>query len=231
MVFSLSAQQEVARKAIFGPEQRENSNRLFHRLIKHTASVAKDSGIDLVWIDEHQQQGDSFGERYANAFQKLFDQGYDQVISIGNDCPELTADILRKAQDILASDTLVLGPVVDGGVYLVGLSKEAFAFDEFRSLPWNSAQLFDSLKRYGQSHRSLRLHCLELLADIDDYLSLLLYLSLFSTSSFTRFLLCLLTEPGVAYALHSQVATSAASMGVTNPLRAPPLPSSFAFLK
>src|SRR3954463_8606445 len=43
----------------------------------------------------HAQRGQSFGERLSNAFDELAQRGYDQIVIIGRDCPELGAvDIL-----------------------------------------------------------------------------------------------------------------------------------------
>ena len=219
MVFSLSARQEAIRKRVFGVEQGKNNSRLFSQLIRHTEAVAKDSGIDLVWIDESKQQGQSFGERYANAFQGLFEQGYDRVISIGSDCPDLSVGILKQALNSLADNQLVLGPVLDGGVYLIGIGKAAFSYDRFRALPWNSSQLLGGLRHYAGQR--LQVICLKILADIDDYQSVLTYLNSFSGTFFSRLLICLLL-PDVGYQPEAHLVMASQAIAADHRLRAPP---------
>ena len=48
------------------------------------------------------------------------DQGYDQVVLLDGDSPTLPADYLRSAFELLTDDTVVLGPTLDGGYYLIG---------------------------------------------------------------------------------------------------------------
>ncbi len=50
----------------------------------------------------------------------LTQAGYRQVILVDGDSPTLPADYLRLAFDQLTHDTVVLGPTLDGGYYLIG---------------------------------------------------------------------------------------------------------------
>lgn len=47
-------------------------------------------------------------------------QGYAQVVLLDGDSPTLPADYLRTAFDRLGPETVVLGPTLDGGYYLIG---------------------------------------------------------------------------------------------------------------
>ncbi|MBU2591311.1 MAG: DUF2064 domain-containing protein, partial [Nitrospinae bacterium] len=47
------------------------------------------------------QKGRDLGEKMFNAFRKLLDKGYDRVIIVGSDIPELTAKIIEKATLLL----------------------------------------------------------------------------------------------------------------------------------
>ena len=51
-----------------------------------------------------------------------FDMGYEKLILIGTDIPELRAESVETAFDRLDGDDVVLGPTADGGYYLVGMS-------------------------------------------------------------------------------------------------------------
>lgn len=166
LVFSLSAKKEADRKALFGSGKRATTHDFFKALIKQTADVALNSGVDVVWVDEKKQRGDSFGERYANAFQELFDRGYENVVSIGNDCPELTADILKTAVRQLQQQKIVLGPSTDGGAYLIGIQRRFFNAEAFCTLPWLQETLSDELISLAFQHNE-RVFLLQQLSDID----------------------------------------------------------------
>ncbi len=167
MVFSLSARKETSRKMLFGQGQNSVAQHFFDLLIKQTTDISFSSGIDVIWVDEKKQRGSSFGERYANAFTDAFNQGYEKVISIGNDCPDLTLAILYTAINQLNTKKLILGPATDGGIYLVGLHRDGFNPEEFKELPWLTDSLFNKLV-LNASIKGLDYYCLNTLSDIDD---------------------------------------------------------------
>lgn len=116
--------------------------------IRKSLKTAQKSGYPVYWIDSNQQQGDTFGERLANAYQWLFDKGYQKVIAIGNDCLTLTVEDVYQAATSLESNKSVLGPSKDGGVYLLGLCKEQFSKQTFAELPWTTCTLLAALKSH-----------------------------------------------------------------------------------
>lgn len=166
MIFSLTAFQEAKRKQVFGAHQQEDSAQFFQILIDDTNEIAKKSGLDVVWIDEKKQKGKDFASRYTHAFQDLFDQGYEQVISIGNDCPNLQLTHLNNAVQKLQQNNLVLGPAHDGGVYLLGISKKAFDRATFCKFSWQKATLYQEIKNWANK-AELPTFSFELLNDLD----------------------------------------------------------------
>jgi hypothetical protein len=68
----------------------------------------------------HQTRGD-LGERMAGAFDKSFRGGNQATVIIGSDCPKLTSDLMSEAFACLRHHSVVLGPALDGGYYLIGL--------------------------------------------------------------------------------------------------------------
>ena len=68
----------------------------------------------------HAQTGATFAERLENATATLAALGYDEIVMIGRDCPELCAHDIRTAFAQLAHKRLVLGPDHRGGCYLIG---------------------------------------------------------------------------------------------------------------
>nr|WP_256534170.1 DUF2064 domain-containing protein [Lewinella sp. JB7] len=95
--------------------------------------------------DESRQRGRSFGERLANAAAEVFARGIDQLIIVGNDCPTLRADDLRRAAGLLSRGDGVLGADRRGGAWLIGLHRRQFDPDRFAGLPWQSRNLRDEL--------------------------------------------------------------------------------------
>ncbi len=188
LIFSLSARREAERKRLFGGGNKEGASEFFDILIGHTKKLAAASGADAFFIDEGKQRGRTFGERYANAFQQIFDKGYSKVVSIGNDAPDLNAETLRKAIAEIQKNDLVVGPSTDGGVYLLGLNRSLFNTDEFLNLPWLQDSLCDALVKsvYWQQGGSFSL---DFLSDIDDTASLLQFVQRTSDRFLVDFIL------------------------------------------
>jgi rSAM/selenodomain-associated transferase 1 len=78
-------------------------------------------GRDLDYVI--QSEGD-LGDRMRLAFQKGFRQGWEGVVLIGSDLPDLTPAIIRESFERLINHDLVLGPARDGGYYLIGLKAD-----------------------------------------------------------------------------------------------------------
>lgn len=99
------------------------------------------------------QHGDSLGERMERAFQEAFYAGASKVVIIGSDCPELDSDILDTAFTTLDYADVVLGPVPDGGYYLLGM--KTFLPSLFRDIEWSTSSVLektlDRAKAAGQS--------------------------------------------------------------------------------
>ena len=76
------------------------------------------------------QDGDKFDQRLNNAFSKAFDAGYQNCVTIGGDIPTLRNAHLKSAFEVLQNPkyfgkkVMVIGPGIDGGVYLIGLRKD-----------------------------------------------------------------------------------------------------------
>lgn len=110
-------------------------------LIRKTQQVARNSGISWFTIFSDRQVGNNFGERLANALESVLAQGFERVIVIGNDCPDLNPAHLRRAEKLLQSQDWVLGPDRRGGLYLIGVHAAAYDRERFMELPWQHADL------------------------------------------------------------------------------------------
>ena len=99
-----------------------------------------------------------------NAFELAFDKNAENVIIIGSDCPELTHEIILEAFEALKKFDVVIGPAVDGGYYLLGVSSyRPFLFD---NKEWSTPTVFESTKADIEKHQ-LSLYELPVLSDID----------------------------------------------------------------
>lgn len=81
------------------------------------------------------------GERMYRAARHCFDLGAGRVVIVGTDVPSLPPRRIDRAFDLLAENEIVLGPSVDGGYYLVGLSTPIREI--FRDIAWSTEHVFD----------------------------------------------------------------------------------------
>lgn len=95
------------------------------------------SGVTLPPDVETSEQGTGdLGERMARAARRALARN-EAVLLIGTDCPELTAERLRRAAVELAHHDAVMYPAQDGGYPLLGLRRfDASLFDD---IPWSTA--------------------------------------------------------------------------------------------
>ena len=84
------------------------------------------------------QTGDDLGERMKNAFKKCFSDGFETVLLIGSDCPDLPAEIIDEGFASLKGSDVVIGPSLDGGYYLLGFKADTFLPDAFTGISWGT---------------------------------------------------------------------------------------------
>lgn len=144
LLFLRSEQDEARCKPLAGSPKA--SAALFRRFNRYAIQQARRTGLPLFVIQGDQQVGANFGERLANAYHSVFELGYERVIAIGNDCPELNTGLLLQAAGALEQHGLVLGPTQDGGAYLIGLRRSAFDRAAFANLPWQTDTVYEALE-------------------------------------------------------------------------------------
>ena len=155
LLFSLPAALDAACKRLTG--QRTGRNETFwgtlHQL---TTAKIKAAGLPCVSSDNvvpTPNYSASFGEQLQTAVSATLAQGYECVIVIGNDCPDLRVSDLRVAADALAAGQLPVGYDRRGGVFLLGfdrrfLSTESSSSQSFTTLPWQTDRLGAALTDY-----------------------------------------------------------------------------------
>jgi len=156
---------------------------VYTELVKITEKATQNLAIDKriyfsnaivnnQWKDEFKtvQQGGDLGERMLNAFEDGFNDGYDRIVLIGSDLPDINSNHIVNGLNALDANDIVFGPAEDGGYYLVGMSQ--LVPQIFQNKPWSQPNLLKTtLEELNHNNTSVGL--LEVLNDIDTYEDLL----------------------------------------------------------
>lgn len=88
-------------------------------------------------------QGDGdWTERQRQLFRGAAARGEERVVLVASDSPHLGVDLLAQAFALLDEHDLVLGPVLDGGYYLIGMRGW---HDVLAGVPMSTATVLDDL--------------------------------------------------------------------------------------
>lgn len=120
--------------------------------------MLKKSGLPIIVIDENSQVGATFGERIRNAFESTFQLGYDQLIMVGNDTVGLHQSEIARANNLLKTQSGVIGETTDGGSYLIGFQKAFFdtISERFQEISWKTNTVFSELEALIQPDSRLQ---------------------------------------------------------------------------
>ena len=114
-----------------------------------------------------QEQGD-LGTKLSIFLQSRLVRQQERIVVIGADSPDLPQEFLAEAFRLLDTHEVVLGPSVDGGYYLVGMSSYAPIFSD---IAWGTAsvlpQTVEQLRR-----QAVNFAVLKNWEDVDDWQSL-----------------------------------------------------------
>lgn len=107
-----------------------------------------------------------FGARLQKAIVDLLDAGHAGAILVNSDSPTLPVSILRSAIGAISgSDAVVLGPAIDGGYTLIGVSRSHAHL--FADIPWSTPDVYSrTLQRAAEI--GLTVIELPLWYDVDD---------------------------------------------------------------
>ncbi len=88
------------------------------------------------------QRGVDLGQKMKNALIQAFDQGFDRVIIIGSDSPDLPGEFIDQAFLSLKTYDAAIGPSFDGGYYLIGFNSNTFLPTAFDGIQWSTGAVF-----------------------------------------------------------------------------------------
>jgi len=124
--------------------------------------------IDELFVKELKfvQEGVDLGERMQNAFKKGFNEGYEKIILIGSDLPDISPEIIHQGFKVLENNEVVFGPAADGGYYLVGMNKPHFSV--FKNKEWSTEELLKATLTELKD-KNIKTGLLQTLNDIDTF--------------------------------------------------------------
>jgi rSAM/selenodomain-associated transferase 1 len=124
----------------------------------------------VAWLGKHYsylpQRGTDLGERMKNGFIHAFDRGFQHVIIVGSDIPDLPRDLIEGAFESLTTRDAVLGPSFDGGYYLIGFKRDTFQSQAFEGIRWGTETVLQATIHRLRT-KGLSLHTLPTWNDID----------------------------------------------------------------
>jgi hypothetical protein len=167
LLFTRAAEEEAKRKQWSARRGKSTNVSIAQTLIARTIREVRRTGLPFYVISSDHQQGTLFADRLMHAIAQVFDQGYEKVIAIGNDSPQLQVPHLLEAARSLEAHPVVLGPDYRGGAYLIGLSKKVFDAAALKELRWNSALLYNDFVSWCR-RQSISFTSLESLSDLND---------------------------------------------------------------
>jgi rSAM/selenodomain-associated transferase 1 len=95
--------------------------------VAHVLSYAPPTGTSRRYFEQVAsdfalipQEGATLGERISGTLAPLL-KNHSSVVLIGSDSPDLPAEFITRAFEILRATDVVLGPAHDGGYYLLGV--------------------------------------------------------------------------------------------------------------
>ncbi len=152
LLFTNNVIVEAKRKFFVSSKNKKSNIGIASALIATTESKIKKTQLPYFIVSTEQQIGNNFGARLANAIDFVFNKGFDNVIVLGNDCPQVTTKHILESSRMFENNQLIIGPTLKGGSYLIGLRKESFHKTQFENLAWESKILLKDLISYSQSH-------------------------------------------------------------------------------
>ncbi len=125
-------------------------------------------------FDYYPQSGNNLGRRMEHAFCRSFEMGFNSVLLVGSDLPDLPVSFFHDAFIHLKTDDAVIGPSIDGGYYLIGFTDRTFFPEIFLNISWRSPLVLEQTLDRFREHRD-SVHLLPQWRDIDDFEDLMAF--------------------------------------------------------
>ncbi|MFC5285116.1 DUF2064 domain-containing protein [Pedobacter alpinus] len=176
----------------FFSKNRKKQNAVQKFLFEKTLKEIQQSGLAYV-ISDGKTYGETFGNRINGAVTTIYQLGYQNVIIIGDDTPNLSAVNLLASKNNFENNILTIGPSADGGSYLISLDKESYQNGALENLDWQSNvfnnQLIENLQKLNKTYQLL-----PKFVDLNSQISINNFLAQTSNSSFYKILASIFSE-------------------------------------
>ncbi len=129
----------------------EQALKIYIALLKHTRNIALSINLSRhlfysqqieekdMWspdlFHKYLQEGDDLGAKMSNAFKQVL-KHHSKALIIGSDCASLAPEIIVEALEALDRHPFVIGPAMDGGYYLLGMTE--FSPSLFENMKWST---------------------------------------------------------------------------------------------
>lgn len=110
------------------------------------------------------QSDGNIGERMLHAAKRIIGEGYEKVVIVGVDIPDISSHVVLKAFELLEKSDVVFGPATDGGYYLVGLNSPVEVI--FKDIRWSTENVLEESIKLAET-AGLSIDFTEVLSDID----------------------------------------------------------------
>jgi len=134
------------------------------KFVFYDAAIVKEDIWSEDFYHKKRQASGDLGQRMQDAFDSLFEMGYQNCIIIGSDLFDLKATLIENAYKKLLDHDVVIGPAEDGGYYLLGLKKNNTLI--FQNKDWGTSTVFEATIR---DLETLKVCLLDTLNDIDTF--------------------------------------------------------------
>ncbi len=124
--------------------QKKKNAAIQRTLFNKTFSEIRTSGIAHV-ISDGNGFGTTFESRIISEVELVFKNGFQNIIIVGDDTPQLSANKLLLAAHQLEESVISIGPSTDGGSYLIALNKVHFEKGILNNLDWQTGDFHQSL--------------------------------------------------------------------------------------
>lgn len=98
-----------------------------------------------------QGEGD-WSEKQNRLFRGAEARGEERVVLIASDSPQLSVGVVERAFWMLGRHDMVLGPVHDGGYYLIGMRPPAARFDVLGGVPMSTVTVLRDVTARAESY-------------------------------------------------------------------------------
>ena len=117
------------------------------------------------WIP--QAAGD-IGKRMSCAFEERFADGYENILLIGTDIPEISSHIIATCLQRVRTHGMAIGPTTDGGYYAIGFTTKTYHKSFFSKIGWSTDKVFSETLTVADA-RCTSPYIGPILRDVDTY--------------------------------------------------------------